>query len=429
MSHNLSSDHKNLRKNIASLSALQMINFAVTLLILPYLARVLGVAGWGSIVFVQLVINYLLWVTNWGFYLGVTRRVSARRNNEKVLAGLLFNTLVAQWLLTLVVFFFMGAILFILDIPMSQKLMYIVASGLLIGNALTPIWYLNGLEKIREAAMIQLSAKLLAIPLIFIFVHEKTDSLTYLLINTLCSIAVGSFVMYQLYRQGHLNWKPLSFVKVLRVIKVDYRLFLGALWANLNGSLIPTILGIVGGPAALGYYNLAERAKSAAITVLQPISQALFPRMCYLFQHDHKSAHRLLKRSAMILLGLSGIVSIVLFVFAADVLRLLGGDEFIEGEHVLQWMAFTTFFTTASAFMTHQILIPAGRSNSYNYAMFMTLALNAILVMPIISAYGALGAAIVLFVTELFMLGYLFFHVQKYKLHRENLNFAGVNRQ
>lgn len=427
MSNYSSLEPRKLRWNIASLSGLQMINFAVTLLILPYLARTLGVRGWGEVVFVQLVINYLLWITNWGFYLGATRRVSAKRDNQEVLSGMLFNTLAAQWFLTLVLFL-VGSAILVVFFSVNQKMMYIAASGLLIGNILTPIWYLNGLEKIKEAAMIQLSVKLLSIPLIFLFVHEKSDTVTYLVINSICSIVVGLLVMYQLYKFGHLRWKELRIFKIYRVVKVDFRLFLGALWANLNGSLIPTVLGILGGPTALGYYNLAERAKSAAITVLQPISQALFPRMCYLFQHDHGSARRLLKQSAWILLGLSGTVSIVLFVFAADVLKLLGGNEFAEGESVLRWMAFTTFFTTASAFMTHQILIPAGHAKSYNRAMFFTLMLNAVLVMPIISWQGAQGAAIVLFITELFMVGYVFFHLQRNKLYAESFNPVGVIR-
>ena len=52
---------KSLFRNIFSLTALQAINFLLTISILPYLIRTLGATTWGKICAVQIVINYFIW--------------------------------------------------------------------------------------------------------------------------------------------------------------------------------------------------------------------------------------------------------------------------------------------------------------------------------------------------------------------------------
>ena len=191
--------------NIASLGALQMFNFALTLATLPYLARTLGVAGWGHVVFVQLIINYLMWVANWGFYLGATKRIAAVRADRETLSRIFVVTWVAQCCLTVLL---AGALVISINfVPMlaDKKNLYHVGAGLLLGNALTPLWYLNGLEKIRESAIIQIGVKIFALPFVFILVQETSDTATYLAINSASAITVGMFTMWWIHRSGAIR--------------------------------------------------------------------------------------------------------------------------------------------------------------------------------------------------------------------------------
>ena len=407
---------QSLRMNIASLGALQMFNFALTFATLPYLARTLGVAGWGHVVFVQLIINYLMWVANWGFYLGATKRIATVRADREALSRIFVVTWVAQCCLTGLL---VGALVIsinVLTMLADNKVLYLAGAGLLLGNALTPLWYLNGLEKIRESAITQIAVKILALPLIFTLVQEKSETATYLAINSACAVTVGMFTMWRIYRSGAIRWHWPHLREVSTTLAQESHLFISTLWGNLNGSLIPTILGIVGGAAELGYYNLADRARSAAIAILNPITHALFPRMCYLFQHDKAQALRLLKRSGVVMLVLSGSMSVTLLLFTSDILGVLGGNDFRSGASALMWLAFTPVFTTTSSFIIHQILVPSGNTQGFNKAMFLTLLLNALLVVPAVSFLGAQGAAIASFSTELFATIYLIIYVWQQKL-------------
>ncbi len=393
-----------MKINILSLGFLQALNFGVTLLTLPYLTRVFGVSIWGKIVFAQLIIGYMVWISNWGFYLGAARKVSVNRLDKRKLSTIFSVTFTAQCLLTFFTFFVFFILLSFSSLTSDENFIFLTVSGLLIGNLLTPLWFFNGLEKIRESALIQISAKILAIPFIFIFVQNKKDVVTYLLINSFSAIIFGVLSIGWILKSGLIRWNAPRLSSVLKVIHDDFHLFTSALWGNLNSSLVPTFLGIFSGSVELGYYNIADRARGAAITILHPISHALFPRMCHLHHYNKKYAIVLLKRIALLLIFFSLCMSIGLLIFPRSILMLIGGNDYLKGTNTLMWISFTPLFSTISAFIIHQILIPVGEGRLYNKIMLYGLLLSSAIVIPLVQKYGAVGASITSLISEFFVM-------------------------
>lgn len=415
-----------LRVNIASLGVLQIFNFALTLSTLPYLARALGVTGWGQVVFVQMVINYLIWVANWGFYLGATQRIAAGRADKGYLSRTFVATWVAQWCLTGLLAAIFLISLEVVPLIADRKILYLAGAGLLLANALTPLWYLNGLEKVRESALIQMAIKIIALPLIFVLVNGESDMVTYLAINSICAIVVGLSTLMWIFRSGRIHWHIPKLSDVYAAVTQEYRLFTSTLLASLNGALVPTVLGVLGGAAELGWYNLADRARSAAITILHPITHALFPRMCHLFSNNRAAALGLLKRSGIGIIVLSAAMSLTLVLFSSDILGLLGGNEFRAGSRVLAWLAFTPVLTTIASFVIYQILIPLRAEQGFGKVAYRSLLLSAVLVVPAVTSLGAEGAAMVSFCTELFAAIYLIVYVWQHKLLAANIESSGA---
>ena len=138
---------RGLSYNILSLSILQVINFTLTMVSLPYLTRVLKVESWGKVVFCMIIINYLVWFSNWGFYVGTTKNIAACRDFKEKVNSVFSATWCSQWLLTLMSCFVLVLISFWYR---EYALILISGIGIIIGNAMMPIWFLNGLELIRE---------------------------------------------------------------------------------------------------------------------------------------------------------------------------------------------------------------------------------------------------------------------------------------
>lgn len=407
---------RSLRSSILSLGALQGFNFALTLCILPYLTRVFGVEGWGKVVFVQMIINYLIWMTNWGFYWGGTKEISKNRNQVDVYQKTFWVIWGAQWLLTII-----ALVILVLGIcfwPMNtqERNLYFAGAGLIIGGSLTPIWYFNGLEKIREAALLQMLVKLLALPFILLLVEQETDLALYLVINSVCTLLGGLLAIKWLYASGEITWHRPGFPEIKSVIYREFSWFRSSMVANLNSSLAPLLLGVLAGPAELGLYNLADRLRLAVVTALNPIIHAAFPRMSYLFSNHHGHAIALLKKIALGILALSVCACLPLLIFPIEILGLMGGKNFESAKTILLWLAWAPIFSIATSFFLYQILIPSDASKGYNQAMLATLILTALLVYPLEHYFGGIGAAVLVFTSELFAACYLGYYIYKNRL-------------
>lgn len=392
-----------LLQNIATLGLLQVANFTLTLVTLPYVTRVLGVEAWGRVVFVQMMINYLVWFCNWGFYLGTTRKIAANRGNPTELADVYMATWFAQWVLTGAVIILLSGLFLYIPIFSKDRTLYIYGIGLIVGNVLMPFWFLNGMERIREVAAIQILTKMLSIPLIFLLLKDSNDAYLFIEINSGSALLMGIITVVWIKKTFLIPWSFPGMKRIYAELKEGTYLFVSTVWANLNGTLTPTALGIIAGPTELGYYNLADRARGAATTILHPITHALFPRMCHLFSTDQAAAARLLKRSGKIIITVSALISLILWLFAEQILAVLGGKAFNSSIDSLKWLSITPFLTTLSSFFIHQIIIPAQKNKIYYITIFATLCLSALAVVPIIYWKKSEGAAILTFVAELFL--------------------------
>src|SRR5437660_1466611 len=92
---------RHLAENIAALTTIQFLSYAVPLITVPYLFRVLQPAQFGLLSFAQGVALYFDLITDYGFNLSTTRAIAVHRHVPGAVSRLFWSTIYAKGILML----------------------------------------------------------------------------------------------------------------------------------------------------------------------------------------------------------------------------------------------------------------------------------------------------------------------------------------
>lgn len=95
-------DAKTVINNFAWLSVLQIAGYIFPLISIPYLAKVIGVDGFGKIAFASAVIIWIQTITDWGFNFTATRDVAKNKNDKLMVSEIFSNVLWSRILLMII---------------------------------------------------------------------------------------------------------------------------------------------------------------------------------------------------------------------------------------------------------------------------------------------------------------------------------------
>src|SRR5690606_15549306 len=145
------------------------------LVTLPYLSRVLGPQGFGLLAIGQSLALYLQPLVEYGFALSGTREVARHRGEKEVLTNIFSGVFGARLLLVLPASLLA---LLALQLPALRQQEKIVFSALFwaIAWGNSPVWFFQGLERMRSVALLEVLTRSLATLGVFLLVREPEEA-------------------------------------------------------------------------------------------------------------------------------------------------------------------------------------------------------------------------------------------------------------
>lgn len=392
-----------LRRNIVALSFLQVINYAVPLISVPYLIRVLQPAGFGMLSFAQAVILFFDIVTDYGFNLSATRAVAGSRENYEALSRTFWLTMIAKLVLMTASAIVLGVVVLFSHDSQETGLLYAAAFLNVIGTALFPIWLFQGLEEMKFTVAAQASARILTIPAIFLLVHKPQDYVIAAAIQGSVLIWASIFVAPATWRRVRIRPYLPSPAELFSTFRNGWHLFLSNIAGLAYSSTTVVILGLVAGKAQVGYYSAAEKVIRAAACVWGPLTQSLFPHLSALRTQSRNSALQLIRKSST-WVGLFGLTtSLITLCFAGPIGHLIFGSGFGPSANVLRCLSPLPFLYALTGVFGNLTLIVFEMDASMSRILFRCAVIHAFLTAGLSVLFGAVGAAASLVATAILM--------------------------
>lgn len=390
-----SKDGRTLVANFGYLSLLQIAGYIFPLITMPYLARVIGVDGFGKIAFASAVVVWFQTVADWGFNYTATRDVAKNRDDKDKVSEIFSNVLWARCLLTIASFLLLILAIFIIPIFRENYAVILVTFLLVPGHIMFPDWFFQAMERMKYITILNLLSKLLFTIAVFIFIKNKSDFIFQPLFTSLGYIVSGIISMYVILYKWHIKVKRPNLRLILSTIKGSTDVFINNIMPNLYNSFSVMLLGFFGGPISNGLLDAGSKFVKISQQFMSVISRTFFPFL----------SRRIDKHSSFAKLSIyiSLIISILIFITAPWLIKLFFTDEFKSSILLLQIMSISVFFiTTRNAYGINYMIIEGYEKQLRNLITIGSI-IGFILSFPLIYFLNHTGAAINIVLTQAIM--------------------------
>jgi PST family polysaccharide transporter len=384
-----------LVQNILALYGVQACTYLLPVLTFPYLARVLGPSGWGSVVFAQAIGSVIAIFVEYGFDISASRETSRERNEPRRLAELISGVLGAKVLLAAIC---VGAAIFArrftYHIAPSNALFW-ASTAWGVCQGINMLWFFQGLERMRLASALEIGGKVVATLSIFVLVRNPNDGWKVMAAQCVGCIVSHGVTVVLAYREVGFAWPTAR--SVFGSLKLGWSMFLFRAAQGLAGSLNGLVLGSVASMAALGEYAGAERITRVFQQGLWPINQALYPRLSKQMQDDPDQAMGMVRLSLLFLGALGLTLGVMLFFGAPLLVHVALGPAFQDSIPALRVFSLWIPLVAVCTVMTFQLILPNRLDGQFNFVV-MTAGLvsigGAFLLAPKFQAVGIAWAAV-----------------------------------
>ena len=404
--------HKILVSNFVYLGILQGLNLLLPLLTFPYLVRVLGIENFGLLSFSFALITYFQIVTDFGFNSTATRDISVAIE-DKQQQQVIFNDVMSTKLFLLVLcFVVMTIIVFSFELFRDHWEIYFFSFGSVVGQTIFPVWFFQGIQKMRYITYLNLFTKITFTIAIFIFVKQEQDYFLVPIFNALGFITAGIGSFYFVRKHFNLHLQLQSFQRIKnQLIKGKY-VFLSEFKISLFTNTNILILGIFVGNHAVGYFTAAEKLARAIGNFQTPISNTLFPFLSKEMALNKIQTFKKINKVTKIGAICFSIIVVFGFVFSKEIITLVYGPGMFPSIILFKILIIIPLASFLDSMFGKQILLNLGKDNLYFRVILWSTILNVSINLGLTYFYKEIGTAVALAVTQVFIVLGMWFYAK-----------------
>lgn len=352
-------NNKTVVSNFSYLSLLQVFSLLFPFITYPYLLRVLGFDIYGKIIFAQVIVTNLCILVNFGFNVSGTNNIAVNSNNSVKLSEVVSSIYIIKfviWLACMLIYFILIQIIPFLR---EDRWLYIIAFFISFNDLLFPVWFFQGIEKMKYITIINVGVRLLFLVLIFLFVKTKSDYLIVPGLSAIGALLGGAISLLVVTKVEKIKLAFQSFGTLRKYFFESLPLFVSSLSVQIYISGNKLLVGSFLGMTEVAIYDMGEKITSVLKIPIAMISQATFPKI---------SREKNILFINKVMWGTFGLIFLLyglVFVFSNYIVSVISGAENPITASILRILAFSSMPVVFNYFMGTYRLIPFGFKKVY----------------------------------------------------------------
>ncbi len=393
--------NKILFRNFSSLSLLQISQYILPLITFPYLVRVLGPDGYGLVSFAMAFVGYFTVLTDYGFNLSATKEISINRENNYRICEI-FNSV----MMVKIILFLLSIIIIIPVVLVFSKFarnyeIYFISFISVFGTVLFPVWFFQGVERMGFISAITIGIKIIWVAMVFLFVKAYDDIIILVSLNAGSAVLIGIIGLIAVKQNFKINFYLPEKIQIKKQFIDSWHYFLSNLSISLYTISNVFILGLFANNTIVGYFSAADRIRSAVQNITSIAGQTVFPHLSFEFKRSKKIALNFIKKYIKTVGSFSIIMSVVLFIFADEIVLLVLGPNYMHSIPVLMIISVLPFIIFLSNVAGIQTMLNLGYKKDFANIIIIAGIFNLILSFVIVPIYFEIGTAVSVLLTEI----------------------------
>ena len=409
---------RTLVSNVLSLSSVQIANYLLPLVTMPYVVRVIGPDNFGLVNYAQSIVGYFIVITSFGINLSGARDVAVVRDDATAL-----NHVFSKLLFTRLLLFVISSGLFFLIVFMSLKLsankaIFIAYFPSILSEILFPVWFFQGLEKMAYISIFNFVAKLIATLLVFLLIKNASDYILLPVINVSSTLLIGIVALSVIRSSFKIDFFVPKFKVITQTLKENVSIFLSDVYVNVYTASYPVILSMFASYADVGFFSGAQKIVFAWVGLQNMVITATYPHLSRLMHENRDSGIMFLQKMSGLCFMISIPATTFALIFAPQIVLILLGQGFVKSILILKLLSLLIILITVNGHLTFQGMLTLNNKQNFNIARLAGGIIAAITVFPLTYLYKDIGVACTYVLSEIAV-----FSASCYLLNKEKIQF------
>ena len=387
-------------QNFLFLALIQSSTILISLISMPLLIQSIGAEqfGWVNLSFSVIIVFNIL--VGFGFNLNAPREVALNQSNKEALSQLVSNVFSAKILLAVfsTVLILIGA--YGLNLFQGYQTVLVLSVFLLFSEATFPLWFFQGMEKMKLISIANVFSKLLYLLGIVLFIHDPGQSKWVNFILGTSGLGINILLLIYIHFALDIKFYKPRFLQLFTLLKNTGLLLLSNIVTHfsINGALV--VLSFFASATTLGLFSLAERISMVLRMFPAMVIHSIFPNASKLLKEDLSAFISYLKQVSFVAFAVGLTVSLAVFGLAPVIIQLFSKGEFVDSISYLRVLAFIPFLACLNI-MNVVIFLVNGQNNlmfKSSWMMGLFMVSNSTF---LTSHYGAIGLCYAMLSTEI----------------------------
>jgi len=387
-------------KNFFNLIINQCINIFIVLLATRVLFNRLGEAQYGLVNLALSVVLLLSITVSYGYHLNGPKRIAFFRNDSAKKQTLINEIIVTRIIIAIGMAIILFCLTYFFDFFKSYASLLYYSLILLFSQALFPMFYFQGNDKIGWFSLVNIFAKGSYLLLIVLFIKTPKDATYVNFIFGFTALMVYIVFWIIIYKKEKIKWVWVSIHNIKKRLIENFQFFISSIagHVSIHGGLI--ILASFVNNTVLGEFALAQ--KIALLMRMMPVffTQAVLQKATILFKKDKIEFNGYVNQIFIIGLSITFGMGLIAIILSKWIIFLFAGSYVTYSQTVLKILAFIPFLSMLNFNNMIKILVDEKKH-------LLTRATWITAIIMLISAtigsyyYGGYGLSIALVLTEI----------------------------